>query len=387
MRKLWLIFAQAVTIFLSLFIIVAMLKPHWVPFMAFNMNRHSFYNKINSPDAAPLSYSLATQKADPAVVSIYTSQSLKNNESITQAPEQPQNPGFIETSPPLQGLGSGVIIYDDGYILTNSHLVEGSDEIQVALPDNRQSMAKVVGIDSETDLALLKIELDNLPVIPLGNSDTLQVGDIVLAIGNPFGVGQTVTSGIISALGRSGIGTNAFENFIQTDAAINPGNSGGALINTRGELIGINTAIYSRTGGYLGIGFAIPVNSAMHVAESLIKDGKVTRSWIGAEPRELTPDLMKAMNIRSPNGILITAVRKDGPAEQAGLLPGDVIVQIGSVQIINPTQSFGMVSALPPGEEASFIIERSGEKQTLRMTPQERPHFVTQKKPPPEITW
>ena len=274
---------------------------------------------------------------------------------------------------PQAGLGSGVIISPDGYILTNNHVVEGADEIEVVLNDSRRSRAKVIGTDPDTDLAILKISLDRLPVITLGNSDALQVGDQVLAIGNPFGVGQTVTSGIVSALGRNQLGINTFENFIQTDAAINPGNSGGALVDVNGQLMGINTAIYSRSGGSMGIGFAIPVSTAKLVLEGIVKDGVVRRGWIGVEPADLSPELMETFGVKAKRGVLITGVLQNGPAAQAGIRPGDVIVEVAGKQIANVSELLSNVAALKPGTPAKFRVLRRDEALELNVTPGLRP--------------
>jgi serine protease DegQ len=252
-------------------------------------------------------------------------------------------------------------------------VVEGADEIEVVLNDSRRSRAKVIGTDPDTDLAILKISLDRLPVITLGNSDALQVGDPVLAIGNPFGVGQTVTSGIVSALGRNQLGINTFENFIQTDAAINPGNSGGALVDVSGHLMGINTAIYSRSGGNMGIGFAIPVSTAKLVLEGIVKDGVVRRGWIGVEPADLSPELMETFGVRARRGVLITGVLQNGPAAQAGVRPGDVIVEVAGKQIANVSELLSSVAALKPGTASKFRILRRDESLELNVTPGLRP--------------
>ncbi|MFN7198020.1 MAG: S1C family serine protease, partial [Hylemonella sp.] len=274
---------------------------------------------------------------------------------------------------PQVGLGSGVIVSPNGYILTNNHVIEGADEIEVILNDGRRSRARVVGTDPETDLAVLKIELDRLPVIVLGNSDALQVGDPVLAIGNPFGVGQTVTSGIVSALGRNQLGINTFENFIQTDAAINPGNSGGALVDANGQLLGINTAIYSRSGGNLGIGFAIPVATAQQVLEGIIKDGQVTRGWIGVEPSDLTPELAETFGVKADAGVIITGVLQNGPAAQAGIRPGDVITAVAGKPVHNVAELLSSVAALKPGTPAAFAVRRQDRDLAVDITPGVRP--------------
>jgi serine protease DegQ len=269
-------------------------------------------------------------------------------------------------------LGSGVIVSPAGYVLTNNHVIEEADEIEVILNDGRKSVAKVIGTDPETDLAVLKVELGNMPVITLGDSESLSVGDPVLAIGNPFGVGQTVTSGIVSALGRTQLGINTFENFIQTDAAINPGNSGGALVDIQGRLMGINTAIYSRSGGSMGIGFAIPTSTARNVMEAIVRDGQVTRGWIGVEPQDLTPELAEGFGIPAGSGVIITGVLQNGPAAQAGIRPGDVITHVANRPVSNVAQLLTAVAALPPGEPAELAVTRREGATKLRVTPGRR---------------
>jgi Do/DeqQ family serine protease len=271
------------------------------------------------------------------------------------------------------GLGSGVIVSAEGFILTNNHVVEGADDIEVILNDRRRTRAKVIGTDPDTDLAVLKISLDRLPVIVLGSSDSLQVGDQVLAIGNPFGVGQTVTSGIVSALGRNQLGINTFENFIQTDAAINPGNSGGALVDVQGHLMGINTAIYSRSGGSMGIGFAIPVTTARQVLEGLVRDGQVTRGWIGVEPNELTPELAETFGLNKAEGVVITGVLQNGPAFKAGIRPGDLLLQVGDQPVTQVGELLSAVAALKPGASATFKLQRRQQQLSLQVTPAQRP--------------
>ena len=287
MKRIWLLFSQAVTVFVAAYFVVATLQPGW---LGRGTTRSSAGISLLEAPAAPQgepvagSFSAAARKAAPAVVSINTSKTVRHPRS-----NDPWFQFFFgdQGSQAQAGLGSGVILSPDGYILTNNHVVESADEIEVTLTDSRRARAQIIGTDPDTDLAVLKIEMDKLPVIVLGNSDQLAVGDQVLAIGNPFGVGQTVTSGIVSALGRTQLGINTFENFIQTDAAINPGNSGGALVDVNGNLMGINTAIYSRSGGSMGIGFAIPVSTARMVLDGIVNDGQVTRGWIGVEPNEL----------------------------------------------------------------------------------------------------
>jgi len=252
-------------------------------------------------------------------------------------------------------------------------VIDGADDIEVTLTDGRQARAKLVGTDPETDVAVLKIELDKLPTISFGDADKLQVGDVVLAIGNPFDVGQTVTSGIVSALGRNKLGINVFENFIQTDAAINPGNSGGALVDAAGNLLGINTAIYSRTGGSLGIGFAIPVSTARQVMEALIRDGQVTRGFIGIEQRDLTPEIAQTLNLPVRQGVLVTGVRQDGPANAGGLRPGDVVVSIGDTPVANSYQLLNAVASLKPKAVATIGVQRGDKALSVDVTVGQRP--------------
>jgi S1-C subfamily serine protease len=273
-----------------------------------------------------------------------------------------------------------VIVSSEGYILTNHHVIEGAEAIEVVLNDGRTAMAKVIGTDSETDLALLKIDLPKLPTIVLGQMESLQVGDAVLAIGNPFGVGQTVTSGIVSALGRKQLGINTFENFIQTDAAINPGNSGGALVDANGLLMGINTAIYSRSGGNMGIGFAVPVSTATQIMAALIKDGKVTRGWIGVEPRPLTAEIAESFGIAKdkstgalPQGVLINGVLQNSPAAKAGIQPGDLILKVAGQVVADVPEMLTRVAALKPGEAASLSVQRNGKLIDIQVTPGTRP--------------
>ncbi len=277
---------------------------------------------------------------------------------------------------PQSGVGSGVIVSPEGYVLTNNHVVDRMDDIEVMLTDGRKARAKVIGTDPDTDLAVLKIDLDRLPAITFGNSDTLLVGDAVLAIGNPFGVGQTVTAGIVSALGRNQLGINTFENFIQTDAAINPGNSGGALVDVDGNLVGINSAIYSRSGGNMGIGFAIPVSTARQVMDSLIKDGQVTRGWIGVEPRDLTPEIAETFNLPLKEGVLITGVLHNGPAAVGGIRPGDVVVQVADTKVANTAQLLNAVALLRPGQSAKLRVQRGGEALNVDVVVAKRPHMA-----------
>ena len=374
MKRLWLVFAQSVTVLLAAYFVVATLKPEWLnrrPALTTVVPVLESATPATSSTAGSTGFRAAAQAASPAVVSINTS----------TAPEkhpQSNDPWFRfffgdqGQTQPQTGLGSGVIVSPAGYILTNNHVIEEADQIEVVLNDGRKSVAQVIGTDPETDLAILKTDLTKLPVITLGNSDALAIGDPVLAIGNPFGVGQTVTSGIVSALGRTQLGINTFENFIQTDAAINPGNSGGALVDTNGHLMGINTAIYSRSGGSMGIGFAIPTSTARSVMEAIVRDGKVTRGWIGVEPQDLTPELAEGFGVPSGTGVIITGVLKNGPADQAGIRPGDVITAVAGQPVNNVAQLLSSVAALPPGAPATLDVVRKNGKSSLKVTPGKR---------------
>jgi serine protease DegQ len=375
MKRFWLLFSQTVTLLLAAYFVVATLQPQWV-------NRQALGKVISVIEAPPVaadsaapagSFAAAAKAASAAVVSINTSKAAARHPNM----DDPWFRFFFGDqggrSEPQVGLGSGVIVSPGGYILTNNHVVEGADDIEVILNDTRKAKAQVIGTDPETDLAILKIELDKLPVIVLGSSDTAQVGDPVLAIGNPFGVGQTVTSGIVSALGRNQLGINTFENFIQTDAAINPGNSGGALVDTQGRLLGINTAIYSRSGGSMGIGFAIPVSTARQVLESIVKDGQVTRGWIGVEPQDLSPELAETFGIRpgalSGSGVIITGVLQNGPAAQAGILPGDVILEVDGKAVGTVSELLTAVAALKPGVSTPLAVWRKDRKTEVAVLP------------------
>ena len=381
MKRLWLLFSQTATVLLAAYFVVATLKPDWLGKRPTGFSSLSVVEApAGSTASQPLaSFRLAAQKASGAVVSINTSKAARKNPNSND----PWFKFFFgeQGNEPQAGLGSGVIVSASGYILTNNHVIEGADEIEVVLNDSRHTIAKVIGTDPDTDLAVLKIDLDRLPIIVLGNSDSLQVGDSVLAIGNPFGVGQTVTSGIVSALGRNQLGINTFENFIQTDAAINPGNSGGALVDVNGNLQGINTAIYSRSGGSMGIGFAIPVSTARMVMESIVKDGQVTRGWIGVEPNDLSPELAETFGIKPPaadksngsQGVIITGVLQNGPAATAGIRPGDVITSVAAKPVGNVSELLSSVAALKPGTASKFQLLRRDEKIELDVTPGVRP--------------
>jgi serine protease DegS len=273
----------------------------------------------------------------------------------------------------LSSLGSGVIISEDGYVLTNHHVIQGADQIQVALRDGRETLAEVIGTDPESDLAVLRITLDEVPVIELADSRDVAIGDVSLAIGNPFGVGQTVTMGIISATGRSHLGLNAYEDFIQTDAAINPGNSGGALINAQGALVGINTAIFSRSGGSHGIGFAIPANLAGNILDELVTQGRVIRGWLGIEAQEINQELAASFGLKAPRGVIIASVVRGGPADRAGLRAGDVLLSVDGQPILDPRQTMSDIAEVPPGTELPVTVVREGERVKVTLEVGERP--------------
>jgi len=373
MKRYWLLFSQVVTVLFAVWFVLVTLKPEW-------LNRRPSLQGVtlleaasNAPGAVmPGSMSPAAKRAAPAVVSIATTQA-RTAHPMANDPWFRFFYGDREDDSPQMGLGSGVIVSPEGYILTNNHVVEGAQEIEVTLSDSRRTTAKVIGTDPDTDLAVLRITLDRLPVIAMGNSDNVQVGDKALAIGNPFGVGQTVTGGIISALGRNQLGINTFENFIQTDAAINPGNSGGALVDVNGSLLGINTAIYSRSGGNMGIGFAIPVNTARQVLEGLVRDGQVTRGWIGVEPIELNADLAETFGIKQTEGVIITGVLQNGPAFKAGLKPGDVLLAVGEKDVHNVSELLTLIAAQTPGTAVKMRIKRRDADLALDVTPAQRP--------------
>jgi len=373
MKRFWLLFSQITTVFLAAFFVVSTLKPAWMGPRSESPIALLQAPSLRNGEVPVGSFRLAAQKASKAVVSINVSKASRPSPLGPDPWHRFFNGEPDGESQGSSGMGSGVIVSASGYVLTNNHVVEGADLIEVILNDRRRARAKVIGTDPDSDLAVLKIELDRLPVMVLGNSDDLQVGDQVLAIGNPFGVGQTVTGGIVSALGRNQLGINTFENFIQTDAAINPGNSGGALVDVNGNLLGINTAIYSRSGGSLGIGFAIPVATAKQVLDGIVKEGRVTRGWIGVEPNDLSPELSETFGASARSGVLITGVLRGGPAAQAGVLPGDVIMAIAGAPVDDVSQLLAQVAALKPGLPAPFAVQRKKENLQLSITPGVRP--------------
>jgi Do/DeqQ family serine protease len=382
LHRLWMIFAQTATVCLAVLFVVATLKPEWLP------GRPAAPPPVAAmpmqPTPAPLlpaaahadSFHDAVVRATPSVVNIFTSKEVRARRNpLLSDPLFRRFFGdqFGDDVQRTASLGSGVIVSPAGYILTNHHVVEAADEIEVALSDGKKLLAKVVGNDPETDLAVLRVDAAQLPAITFGQADKLRVGDVVLAIGNPFGVGQTVTSGIISALGRSGLHINTFENFIQTDAAINPGNSGGALVDARGNLVGINTAIYSRSGGSMGIGFAIPVSTAKMVLDQIVKSGAVTRGWIGVEVQEITPAVAESFRLGDARGTIIAGVLRGGPADRAGVKPGDLLTAINDAPVSDPQGMLNLVAALAPGSSAKMRLQRQSQALELSVTVGRRP--------------
>ena len=383
MNRLWLLFCQAITILLAAWFVVTTLQPGWIssPQVSSLVGQVTLREAPDTISQNPGSLAEAAKVSSPAVVNIFTSKATKKKPSKKGAPHQ-NEPWFqfffgdlAPNEDPSSSLGSGVIVSTQGIILTNHHVIEGADEIEVAFADGRKRNAKLIGSDPETDIAVLKIDATDLPnPITLGKMESVQVGDVVLAIGNPFGVGQTVTSGIVSALGRNQLGINTFENFIQTDAAINPGNSGGALVDTKGNLIGINTAIYSRSGGNMGIGFAIPINTAKQVMESILTNGSVTRGWIGVEPQNLSKELAESLNLpKDTNGVLISGVLEGGPADKAGMKPGDVLTQVNGQAVNDVVTLLNRIAQTSPGDEAKINLLRKGKPATLKVQIGKRP--------------
>ena len=379
MRKHWLLFTQAVTIALALLFVIHTLKPELLPNAARSGTITLYESKLpaTSDKAQLAGLSAAAQKAMPSVVNVFTSTVVKI--PINPFQEDPrfrfffgdQDEGDQQDS---SSLGSGVIVSPEGYILTNHHVVEAADQIEVALADGRKATARVIGSDPETDLAVIKIDLPGkFSAITFGHPEQAQVGDMVLAIGNPFGVGQTVTMGIISALKRDHLGLNTFENFIQTDAAINPGNSGGALVDVNGNLLGINSAIYSPNGGSLGIGFAVPANTAKKTMEQIIQSGSVTRGWIGTGVQELTPELAESFKLGNTEGVLITEVIRNSPAEQAGIKTGDILIAIDDKAVSGWSNMLETVSNITPGKSVTIKLMRDGAVVRLQVKVGKRP--------------
>jgi Do/DeqQ family serine protease len=379
MHRLWLIFAQAVTVSVAALFVLQTLKPEWLPSRPLEGSNPAV---IAVQPATPAgeqrkvaTYADAAQAALPAVVHIFTSQEVRRHPFINDPVFRHFfGDRFGGDSQRQSGLGSGVVVSADGLVLTNNHVVESADEIEVAFHDGRKTKAKLVGADPESDLAVLKI-ISDTPLAPItfASAESLRIGDVVLAIGNPFGVGQTVTSGIVSALGRTHLGINTFENFIQTDAAINPGNSGGALVDSNGRLVGINTAIYSQSGGSMGIGFAIPVSLARSVMEQIIKTGSVTRGWIGVEVQDMTPELAESFGVKMGQGALIAGVMRNSPADKAGIKPGDVLLSVGNQPVRDAQVMLDLIAALSPGEATRFGLSRAGKPLETTVTIGKRP--------------
>ena len=377
MRRLWLLFAQTVTVILALWFVVMTLRPEWLSrdklsFLLTDRSVMSSKAEQRSVLSGQNSYRFAVQQAMPAVVSLTTKTVVRNPSLV-----DPWFNYFFGEQPAesATGLGSGVIVDAHGYILTNHHVVDTADEIEVVLVDGRKTQAIVVGSDPETDLAVLKIDLPNLSTITLGHIDEAQVGDVVLAIGNPFAVGQTVTMGIVSALGRNRLGINTFENFIQTDAAINPGSSGGALVDINGNLLGINTAILSRVvgGGGSGIGFAVPVSTAKQVMDEIIATGSVTRGWIGIDPQEITSELAESFELSDNNGTLVAGLVRGSPADLAGLKPGDILLRVNDLAINDTTTLLNTIAQLKPGSVVKLALERKRKKMVVQVVIGKRP--------------
>lgn len=388
MRRFWLIFAEFVTITLAILFVVTLIRPDWNPWRRNVVEIREAVSApgglvaVGLPSAIRPSYAEASKRAMISVVNISSSRDVKvpSNHPLANDPLFQRffgRPNGEEEEPEIRGsLGSGVIVNADekgGYVLTNDHVVAGSKDIQVSFADGRVLAAKVVGTDPESDLAVLRIEGKGLTPITLGQSEKAQVGDVVLAIGDPFGVGQTVTMGIVSALGRNRLGVNRYENFIQTDAAINPGNSGGALVDTNGNLIGINSVIYSSSGGSLGIGFAIPVSMAKDVLEQIIAEGSVTRGYIGISPQDITPELAESLKLKIARGALVAQVLRGSPADKAGVKAGDVITGIDGKNIQDSVTAMAVIAGLKPGQDARFQLTRSEKAIDLAVNVAKRP--------------
>ncbi|MES2500149.1 MAG: Do family serine endopeptidase [Pseudomonadota bacterium] len=366
MQRIWLIFAQSVTACLGILFVLRLFYPQLLATVpepiTIKQVQPSPIARIETPKA---SYSSAAKKAMPAVVNIFTSSKNNISNPHQQYKDDPLFRHFFgdqldnEDEQPDSSLGSGVIVSEQGLILTNDHVVASADEIEILLSDGRKLPARVVGTDPETDLAVIKVDAEKLPSITFAATDKLDIGDVVLAIGNPFGVGQTVTQGIVSALGRTHLGINTFENFIQTDASINPGNSGGALIDTEGNLVGINSAIYSRSGGSMGIGFAIPASLAKQVMEQIAANGSVTRGWIGIEAQDITPELAESFKLDKVAGSLIAGVLRGSPADIAGVKSGDVLLAINNLEVSDSSSMLNIIAVLKPNEKAVLTLARN----------------------------
>ncbi len=383
LRKFWLLFAQACTLCLAVLFVVATLRPDLLPRLAGKNSGVVLVREAAMPAAIPGAgtYADAARKAMPAVVNIYTSKAVRaRNPLLDDSILRRYFPELAERTPTRRAtsLGSGVIVSAEGHVLTNHHVIDGADDIELVLADGRELHAVVQGIDPESDLAVLKAEGENLPTITFGSTDHLQVGDVVLAIGNPFGFGNTVTLGIVSALGRNHLGINRFEDFIQTDAAINPGNSGGALVDTAGNLIGINSTIFSQSGGSMGIGFAIPVSLARTVLAQIIKDGVVTRGWLGVEPQAITREAAQTLALARTDGVLVRALQRDGPADRAGIQVRDVVLEVAGKATPDVPQLLARIAELTPGSNARVKVFRDGRALDVDVVVARRPRIETQ---------
>lgn len=382
MRRYWLIFAQAVTVCLGILFVVTTLRPDLLRLGGPGAASPAAVAAARPPAGGglgPVSYADGVARAAPSVVNVYTTKHV--NVPLVPLPDDPvlrqlfgQVPGMSRRQA-TTSLGSGVIVSQDGHVLTNYHVVQAADAIEVALRDGRRDTAKLVGADPDTDLAVLKLSsLRTLPAATLAADRGLRVGDVVLAIGNPFGVGQTTTQGIVSALGRNGLGLNTYESFIQTDAAINPGNSGGALVDAEGNLVGINTAIYSESGGSMGIGFATPIEIARKVMDDIVKTGSVKRGWLGVEPQDVTPELARAFGLKNDTrGVIIAGVMRDGPAARAGLRVGDIVQTVNGKRMADTVQLLAEIAQLPPGQRATLGVLRAGKAVEVAVAVGTRP--------------
>jgi serine protease DegQ len=380
LKRFWLLFAQACTLCVAALFVVATLRPDLLSRYAGRTGPVVLTQE--SPAAAPPATSsphalaAAARKATPAVVNIYTVKDVRPRNSLLDDNAFRQAfPDLAERLPQRKqnSLGSGVIVSADGYVLTSNHVVAGADDIQLVLADGRVLKARIRGTDPESDLAVLKADATGLPSITFGSLEHVEVGDPVLAIGNAYGFGHTVTSGIVSALGRTSLGINRYEDFIQTDAPINPGNSGGALVDANGSLIGVNSAIYSQSGGSMGIGFAIPVSLARTVLEQIIQNGEVTRGWLGVEPQDLTADLARALALERVDGVLIRSVQRGGPADSAGIAPRDVVVEIAGKPTRDTPTLLARIAELKPGSTVKLVVVRANAPVDVDVTVGKRP--------------
>ncbi len=387
LRRFWLLFAQASTLCVAALFVVATLRPDLLPRNAARIGPVVFTQEAPAVPtgtvrtAPPASLALAARKATPAVVSIRTSKetAARVNPMFDDEILRRFFPELAQRAAPqkLTSLGSGVIVSPEGYVLTNHHVIAGADDIELALADGRPLSARIVGTDPESDLAVLKANATGLPSITFGSLDHVEVGDPVLAIGNAYGFGHTVTSGIVSALGRKALNLNRFEDFIQTDAPINPGNSGGALVDANGNLIGINSAIFSPSGGSLGIAFAIPVTLARSVLEQIIRDGEVTRGWLGVEPQDLNPELQRALALDRSDGVVVRALVRDGPADKAGLRPLDVVVELEGKPTRDTAALLSRIAELEPGSSAKVVVVRAKQPVSLVVVVGKRPKVTS----------